>query len=235
MPLLSAHWMTEKDLRQHCRQTQLFGLLPLFLAVTLMTAPGSARAPGLWCALGVTTGLEIILWGCFVLHFREGPQTALGKRIISRSDRWFPLLLFVMRHLFLVLPVLLLWLTIVGIGFPASFFSHVAVFALLALWPAKALAHEAAITYPSDKHDLVDEFLRGLIISVMVLLIALTITLSTMPKVGPVKDELMALFIILWVGALLTVMGSQVIFIHHFIRLRGKPRSPKVEPQSSVY
>ncbi|MFH0953990.1 MAG: hypothetical protein V1873_06640 [Verrucomicrobiota bacterium] len=226
MLLFPQYQPSERAWKQHVRAAFRIGLLPLFVAGALIYAKSFRAGPGLWAALGLTLGLQLILRGAQSLPAAEN-RSRFGTYLALRADAWFPLFLFAVQTGFILIALALLWLTLTELGFPASPWKHANVIALALLLPACRIAREAARFDDSVRLDLTERLLRDLcIILATTWMVTTLISFLAPPGEKPV-DEYFPLIIALWVAGAVVVLICVALFLDHAAHVgKVKPGGP---------
>ncbi len=209
------------------------GLVPMVFALLMILFTAQGAGPGLWCALGLSAGLQLILWGSYRLHQEPALRTPWARRLAANSARWFPALMFVAWNGFAVILGVLLWLTVVQNGYPAGPAIHATVIAIIALIPIKGLAREWHLVCNTQRSLVINELLFfGLII-----LVALFLTLSLIsfnPSTVKTPDQNYdPVIVVTWMGFVLVCLGCLSLPIRHLRRPGTRPATPPA-PQRPI-
>ncbi len=218
MNVFPQYRLTERSGIRHTRTVQQLGLLPLAIAAMLMFAYPAGPGPGLWAALGVSIGLELVLWGAFALHGLRKPATALGARLVEISDQWYPYLLFGVRKTFVILSLTLLWLTLLDLGFPESTWHHVNFVLLMILYPISLFTREMAQQDEMLRFDLLADFFHYLGIILLTTFVTGVVTLLSAPSVALTSQQHNPFLIVLWVAASLVILTCVALFLDRAFR-----------------
>ncbi len=200
------------------------GLFPLLVTLVMMFAMPNGPGPGLWCLLGLTVGLELILWGAYALHREPALVSRWGNRLKATSDRWYPLLLFSAQNLFVLLTIAVFWLTLRKLGgILASPWININVLLIVLLIPA----HRVARDLMSRSHDAIHVFWEKACRYLMVILgvtLAMAIWLdSVLPGNGLIAPELMFRILILSVTASLVILTCIALLLDFWFRRKNTP------------
>jgi len=234
MPLFPEYPPARHLHRRHYTRTRQIGALVICLGGLLMLAARRWPGPGLWSALGLCLGLELILWGAHELPFTRSRMSPPGARLAATANRWFPGLLFAVRHLFITIAMLILLFSLVELHILRAAW-ETAVFGLaILLVPARRLAWEWNHARPSAAAEIIEALChRGFLISVVVLathvLVSVIIAEST-----PYGTDTIPLELIAWSIAMLIVVAQTVLFINVCRRLRPHANHPPKPPPGSA-
>lgn len=227
MAFLTSYRISEKGSKALYHRAQLVGLVPTGLGLLLIVSAPGAAGPGLWAALGVAAGLELVLWGCHALHAASEEASALGQRLIRSSDRWYPATLFILHHLFLILLLVMLWTALTGLGLPTSPLLHGVFAALVLLLPLRGLLHEPAVSATPRGRELACNFTHYLLIALSTLFVALILTGFMLPPGEPLLREVPPPVIVVWVPAILVMLLCLLLFLQEIVRPRSTVKPPR--------
>ena len=219
--LYDEHRIGHRLLRIHFRRTVVAGVLPLFMALLLATGKSQA-GPGSLAGGGLAVAGLLMLFGLRGLH-QESELTRPARWMVEHSDRWFPALLLLLQNFFIALCVLQLWFTTAALGFPATLLQHALIIALLVLSPIRRILHGTYPPQPSAWRELTVEFLRYVNASLGALFLATLITRLMVPPGDRMSQGLPAGVILVWVPAVLVMLGSIILFIDHVLRKMPTP------------
>lgn len=224
MLLFPQYRITDRQALRRFRLTQKMGLFPLFVSVVMMYAMPAGPGPGLWCALGLSIGLELLLWGAHSLHSDPNSTSRLSTRLKTTSDSWYPLLVFIAQNIFVLLTILVFWLTLHGVGaIPSSVWINLNILLLVVLIPVYRLAREMMLRSDDVKHVLWEKAARYLII-ILATVLAMSIWLRfALPESGPIQPELMMRIMILSVISSLVVLTCIALLLDFWIRRKNVP------------
>lgn len=225
MVLFPQYRPSERNAGRHVATTRRLGLVPLAIALLLMTAARGGPGPGLWSALGIAVGLHLILGGAHALIRTPGHRTPVGDSLARRADEWFPLFLFAMQGAFALLTVAILWLTMCDLGFPVTPAHHIEVVLLALLALAYRLAHEAALADDHPRYELAEKLARNLIVILVTLWIAGTLTSILIPPGETLPKEKIPGFTAMWVAASIVILICVATFLDRLVRVRAQKKS----------
>ena len=138
--------------------------------------------------------------------------------MVARRDDWFPLFLFTVQSVYLLLSVAIFWLTIYDVGFPARAWHHAVVLVLALSVPSYRIAHHRLLMEQNVKHDLAERFFRYLMVMMGAILLAgLSTPLFSLSQELRADDQLLFLLLI-WSAALLVSVVCVLVFVDHWIR-----------------
>jgi len=226
-----------QEWRVSYRRTQAMGAVPLLFALfTISFVPGRS-GPVIWGALGFAAGLHLILWGGYHLHLAHFPDSS---RVIPQS-RFTPFLLFTIFHLFGWTILVLLWNSLIRLGFSFTPLMNLVFFLLLPVIPAKACWLHLAEQSHEKRHAIVNEVLRYALLIGIVLLAALAGTHAVMAGDGALAEKIPAKIIWIWVAAALLILTCLILLaehLHAFLMSRAPVREnarPKTEEPKLPY
>lgn len=225
MVLFPQYRLSERNCGRHVRTTQKLGLVPLFVALLLMTTAKGGSGPGLWSALGVAAGLHLLLWGAYSLTHTPERKSPWGDTLARTANDWFPLFLFSMQSAFLLLTLAILWMTLCNLGFPATAVQHVEVALLALLAPAYRLAHEATLADDSPRYELAAKFARNMIVILATLWLAGTATWYIVPPGEPLPGHKMPVFTAMWIGAAVVILLCVATFLDRLLHVRAQRKN----------
>jgi len=199
------------------------------LLILLSTTPAERILP--WTVFGVTLGMILVLAGAFFLH-RVTPASRWGQWLTARSNRWFPLFLFLMQKTFFTLFAILLWAVLYHLGVPFSWFRNILFFLLLFLLPIKSVVREQAVARPAQRMEILNDLFHYLAVAISTLL---TVSIITSLTISPTSSptDLNMIDILLWILALLVLAICLILFLSRFPRHRPHPSRP--QKRSTVF
>jgi len=217
---------SERRSGEPLRRTINFGRLLALLVIALLFSHRHEARPGLWSALGVTTGVYILLRAAAALGVTAPASTSRGLRLAATRDEWFPLFLFGVQSVFLVVAVAVFWMSFCEIGFPARAWHHALVLLLALTVPAYRFARERLLMEQAPRHDLAERFFRYMLISMVCILLAgMTMPLLDVSQELRADDQLIFL-VIVWSAALLVAAVCALMFVDHWIKLLRPAAKP---------
>ena len=226
MELFLHYRPSERRSGEPLRRTVNFGRLLTLLVIALLFSHRLEARPGLWSALGVTAGFYIMLRAAASLGVPVPPATARGRRLAETRDAWFPLFLFSVQSVFMLVSIAVFWTTFCEIGFPARFWHHTLALALALSIPAYRLARQRLLIENTPRHDLAERFFRYLLISLVCILLAgMTMPLLDVSRELRADDQLVFL-VIVWSAALLVAAVCALTFVDHWIKLLRPTAKP---------
>jgi hypothetical protein len=201
------------------RLTQRIGFFPLFVAVVMMFARPAGPGPGLWCVLGLSIGLELLLWGAYALHRDPKSTSRLCNRLKATSDSWYPRLLFVTQNIFVLLTIAVFWLTLQELGgIPSTLWINANILLLVLLIPVYRLAKEIMLRSDDVKHVLWEKLSRYLMV-ILGTTLAMAVWLDfSLPKTGLITPELMFRVLVLGVIASLVILTCIALLLDFWFR-----------------
>jgi len=225
MLLFPQYRPSERTARQHIRTTRRMGLVPVLIAAALIYAKSFRAGPGVWAALGLALGLQLLLGGAQSLSSTASGRTRAATYLALTADRWFPVFLFAAQTAFVLIVLALLWLSLAEVGLPASPWRHANVAALALLIQLSRLANEGTRFHDSVKLGLAERFIHYLcIILAATWLVTTLISFLAPPGEQPV-EEYFPLIIALWVGESIVILVCVVLFLDLLARIRKKSRA----------
>jgi len=216
--------ITDRHALSRFRLTLRMGLFPLLVTLVMMFAMPAGPGPDLWCMFGLTIGLELILWGAHALHREPAVVSRWGNRLKATSDAWYPLLVFSVQNLFILLTIAVFWLTLRKLGgVLASPWVNINILLLALLIPAHRFAKELM----SRTNDLTHVFWEKACRYLMVILgttLAMAFWLDyVLPQTGPIAPELMFRILILSVSASLVILVCVALLLDFWFRRKNTP------------
>lgn len=201
------------------RQTLAMGLVPLGMVMLLMAA-GTPEwpAPGLWAGAGTTLGGMALMGG-------------LWRRSRKRHLRGFSTLQFLIRYLFIVLCPVLLWIVFGNVLLAmGGLFPPVLLGLLLLVYPIDRILRERVGADPMLTPRIEMAHIAGqqiqMVLGVFALMGLITGAILDANRDYPVDST--PLLILLWMLALLALLGGAVMGYAHWIRLftKAQPLQP---------
>jgi hypothetical protein len=219
MLLFPQYRISDRQALARFRLTQKIGLFPLFVAIVMMYARPTGPGPGLWCVLGLSLGFELLLWGAYALHVDTKSTSQLCNRLRATSDRWYPLLLFVTQNVFVLLTILVFWLTLQELGgILSSLWVNVNILLLASLIPVYRLAKEMMLQSDDVKHVLYEKASRYMIV-ILGTTMAMACWLEvSLPETGPIPPDLMIRILLLGVAASLVILTCIALLLDFWVR-----------------
>lgn len=193
------------------------GLLPIAVALILFYAHGAKSGPGLWMALGLGVGLQLMLWSGHALHRSRRGRSKLGDRLVARSDTWFPSFLIVIQGGFTAIILLTFWFTLQELGYRSMIAQYVLIAALLVLLPVRRIVRLKAAEDPTVANEIIYFTLYYCHWILVTLFIATTIQALVFPD-QLVSSSFPTGMLFIWIPAVLGIIGSAVLFVDHVIR-----------------
>ena len=187
--------------------------------MVMMYARPAGPGPGLWCVLGLSLGLGLILWGAYALHVDPKSTSRLCCRLKATSDSWYPPLLFITQNIFVLLTIVVFWLTLQELGgIPSSLWINLNILLLALLIPVYRLAKEMMLRSDDVKHVLWEKVsLYMLVIFGTTLAMALWLNFS-LPETGLIPPDLMIRILFLGVAASLVILTCIALLLDFWIR-----------------
>lgn len=217
----------------HYLVTQRIGFLPILVAALLLYAHPHDPGQGLWCALGLALGLELILWGAYDLRRPGSAQTRWGRHLTARLDFWFPPLMFVIRYAFVALLLIVLWVTIHELGFPTTWWHHGLFILLVVALPTGRFMREIVGAGESTRGmELLSRFFFYFNIALFTVICVGTLSSVIIAQSEPYQTDPSPALVLLWLCAVLGLLSCAVLFIGDWRRLywRPSPKAKKVVP-----
>ena len=200
------------------RQTLAMGLVPMGIAGLMVALTAPAWPPiGLW--LGTGTGLAAMaaLWNLF-------------RRSGGRYQRGFSAFHFAVRYLFLILCPGLMW-TVYGNNVLdiSGLLPPVLVGLLLLVYPVGRILREQIGPDPaqSPRLEMLCILCQQVEMALAVIAVIGIVTGAVLDANKDVPSDPTALLILLWMFAVLAVLGAAVLVAAHWIRLFGRVDHPQ--------
>lgn len=219
MQLFPQYRISDRQALNRFRLTQRIGLFPLFVAIVMMYARPAGPGPGLWCVLGLSLGMEMLLWGAYALHVDPKSTSRICGRLKATSDNWYPLLLFVAQNIFILLTIAVFWLTLQELGgISSSRWINLNIVLLVLLIPLYRFAKEMMLRSDDAKHVLWEKTSRYLVV-ILGTTLALAFWLDfSLPEKGPIPPDLMARILFLGVAASLVILTCIALLLDFWFR-----------------
>jgi hypothetical protein len=219
MQLFPQYRILDRQALSRFRLTQKIGLFPLFVAIVMMYARPAGPGPGLWCVLGLSLGMELIVWGAYALHFDSKSASGFCSRLKETSDRWYPPLLFATQNVFVLLTIVVFWLTLRELGsIPSSLWINLNILLLALLIPVYRLAKEMMLRSDDVKYVLREKASRYLIV-ILGTTLAMAIWLDfSLPETGQIAPDLMIRILFLGVAASLVILTCIALLLDFWFR-----------------
>lgn len=224
MELFAYYRLSERNAVRHVLFAERMGLLPLYVSLALMIARRDPPGPGLWSAMGITLGFELILWGAHRICFERNLRSRTATYLALTADAWFPLFLFAIQNALLLTMAGLIWITLLDLGFPATFWQHANLLLLLAMIPGCRIVQEIARVTAAPRWLAGVEACRYTAITLVGTWLAGTITLFLAPPGAPLPSQFYVIALILWVSAAIVGLTCAMLFVDHLLRGRATPR-----------
>lgn len=219
--------LASRHARGHLRRSLATGAVPALLALWIGLSRFPRTGPGLYAVLGLSIGALLMLGGAWRLHGERNPSR-ISHWLVRRSDRWFPPFVLLSQNFFVGLTVMMLWLTICELGFAASWLQHALLLTLLVLSPARRILAGTEPVHPSALRELATESLGYFNAMVFVVFLASTISRAMLPPGQPITGSVPMSVVIVWLPAVLVIIGCVILFIDHIVRKMPQP-SPTEE------
>jgi hypothetical protein len=205
--------LSHRNSRRHYRRTRWTVLIPVAVILALMGSPALRHTPGLWAALGVVLGVDLILAGAHGLHFTLGRRTRLGARLNDSIDAWFPFLVFIVQNVHLFTVLVVLWFTVQRLGIPISAGQNVVLLSLVVFIPLKRILRELAQARGAPRLETVSDSLTFLIAICITWLVSLGLMAYFSPGYETIEEHSQGPFLFIWVCTLVVVMICAALFI----------------------
>lgn len=202
------------------RRIQQLGLLPLFITLALMYATHPMTGPGLWTALGLCAGLEMILWGAYSLRTERTQLSSWGAYLIEMHDLWFPFFLFFAKYGFIAIGLSVLWIALTELGFPSTAWHHLAFTAYVILLPIGRFIRELAGTDPPPRLDITDNLCRMTTVILLAMVIAHVLSRAIISQSAPYGTDTDPLLLLVWILAILVIVSAMMVYLGRIIRRR---------------
>ncbi len=222
MLLFPQYRISDRQAPSRYRLTQRMGLFPVLVTLVLMFARPAGPGPGLWCVLGLSLGLELLVWGAYALHHDPAGTSRWGNRLKATSDSWYPLFLFAAQNIFILLTIAVFWLTLRELGgILSSLWVNLNILLLTLLIPVYRLAKEIMSRSNDVKHVLWEKASRYLMV-ILGTTLAMAFWLDySLPEAGPIPPELMFRILILGVTASLVILACVALLLDFWFRRKN--------------
>lgn len=222
MPLFQSYQPSFIKSREYVLRTLRLGLIPIGVALVVMWERAQPPGPGLWSALGVCLGMESMLFAAWRFRDPGIRKTRLGMRMAVSLDRWFPLLVFSAQSVFLIVTVLIFWLTIVELGLEIYRWIHPIIYVLLFYVPLRRFMLEYVREKSSKTAFVVRESLNYLAVILIALLAGSILTMVVIPLGHPLTGDTWPPLIFIWVLVVMTILSVVVLFVDRVFSSRKK-------------
>jgi hypothetical protein len=224
MLLFPQYRISDRQSLKRFRWTQKTGLFPLFVTLVMMYARPAGPGPGLWCVLGLSIGLELLLWGAYALHVDPRSTSRLCGLLKATSDRWYPLLLFVTQNIFVLLTIAVFWLTLQELGgIPSTLWINGNLLLLALLIPVYRLTKEMMLQGDDIRYVLWEKSSRYLVV-ILGTTLAMAFWLEfSLPESGPMPPELLFRILFLGVIASLVILTCIALLLDFWFRRKKTP------------
>ena len=220
MALFEDYRLSRRNARTHVRLTQQLGLVPIAMALIMMFAHRGPPAPGLWSALGLSVGLQLILAGCHGVCFARQIVLRPTTYLVLVSEAWFPLFLFTIQSALMFVTVGLIWFTLLELGFPTTAWLQINLGLLVAAIPGCRLVNNLAQSTQHDRWIAINEACRYAAIVFATTWTAGSITLFMAPPGTRMPPNLYIFAVILWLIVVLVALTCAMLFVDHLLQAR---------------
>lgn len=219
--------------REYYAKTLGMGVVSLFLAIWFGYAHRPLTGPGIYASAGFSAAGLLIVWGLRNLH-RAKLRSRWATWLKERSKQKFPVILIFSQGWFLLLTAMLIWFTIVELGFIANTLQHALLFLVLLLIPVRRILAGTDSHSISPRRELTARGLTYLNVMVITLFIASAVSNTILPEqqAGVFANEAPLGAILVWLSAVLILLTCFVLFLDHIVR--KMPTSPKSEEQDTL-
>ncbi len=219
--LYEEHRYGHRRMRVHFRRTLVTGLLPVGIALFMAASP-KALGPGWYSTVGLAAAGLLLLTGLRGLH-TESRLTRSARWLVQHTEGWYAALLVMLQNYFVAILVLLLWFAIADLDFPATPLQNVLLLALLLLAPVRRILDGTYTPNPGPLREILMESLRYLNASLIAVFVASTLSTIMMPPGDNFANGLPPTLVLVWLPAVLVVLGSGVLLIDHILRKMPAP------------
>jgi len=217
MEFFNEYQLSQRAARGHFQLTQRLGMAPLAISLIMMFAHRGFPAPGLWAALGLSVGLQLLLTGCHGICFARDIQTRAATYLALTSDGWFPLFLFSIQTGFMFVSMGLIWFTLLELGFPTTTWLQLNLATFLLTIPACRILADIARSTASIRWTAAAEACRYLSLVLAAIWIAGTLMLFMAPPDKPIPPDKYIFAIILWLLVALLALTCVMLFVDHLL------------------
>ena len=218
--------ISSRRARYHYNRARLLGLIPVGVSLFFLRYAGDFYAPLLYCSLGTSLAMQLMLWAAYEAHF-GGNHTSWTRHRLENTDNWYPSFLIICQNGFFAITLIVFWFIICQIGFPASMLDHALLVSWVFVWPIlRVLRARSYFDSHNANLETSYEFFRYTNVCIVTFLVASFITdfASSEASPGPNHDfSLIGMFV--WLPAALIAVGSVILFLDHLVRKR--PRRPR--------
>jgi|GEM_PF-2906120 len=213
---------SRRQSRNPLQHTHQAGWLTTVLTAFLMWAQPRWPGPGLWAVLGLSVGMQCLVYGALALQDKHIPKTRIGHLLATHMVRWFPWLVFVAQTTYLFLIVTVLWMSAQMLGVHAPAWVHTTLYILLVLIPVRRIIFEWASHRGQDIRTPVQDALQYFTVIVVTLLIGVLATHFVSPFGHPITGDNSVPLIFIWVIATLVILSCVVLFIDNTFSKRKR-------------
>jgi len=213
MTRLTTYRFTDKMGHHLYRRGQLMGLVPVMFSLMLIVSIPKGAGPGPWSILGISAGFQLVLWGCYHLH-TSPPATGWGRWMAEKSDIWYPLFLFGVRKVFLILFFTMLWFCLIDLGYPTSPLLQTIFFTILAIYPIRSLVREITYFEPNVHFENANIILHYFLMTMGILFVAVSSTHIAVPMHAPLTKSIPMTVVFIWIPTILVILSCITLCIH---------------------
>ncbi len=222
MPLFEQYQPSSLRSREYILRTLRLGLIPIAVTVLLMVERPRPPGPGLWSALGIALGMEIMLYSAWRMRRPDTSRTRLGRRMAESMDLWFPLLMFTAQSGFLIVTVLVFWLTLLELGLQIYRWTHLVFLTLLFYIPVRRFALACVKAKPEETVYVVRELLNYVAAILLTLLTGAVLTMVLIPLGHPDTGDASPSLIAVWVLVVIAVLSFSILFVDRVFSSRKR-------------
>lgn len=223
MLLFPQYRISDRHAVTRFRMAQKMGLFPIFVALVMMFARPAGPGPGLWCVFGLAAGLELLLWGGYFLHEDPAGRPGFGQRMKTASDSWYPYFIFTIQNMFILLTVVIFWLTLQELGVPSSFWINLHLVLIAALIPGYRIANEMMLRKDNIKYVLYEKSCRFLIVILCTTLALMIFLRYSLPAAGAANPDVLIRILIVGVLSCLVILTCVALLLDFWFRRRKLP------------
>lgn len=226
------HRLGHRRFREYYAKTLGMGVVALLLAIWFGVAHRPLTGPGIYASAGFSAAGLLILWG--LRNIQRGKlHTRWGNWLKARTEQTFPAILILSQGWFLLLIAMLIWFTIVELGFAANTLQHALLLLILLFIPVRRILAGTESQHPSPRRELTTQGLTYLNVAIITLFLAAATSSTMLPQQEQVfSSEIPMGAILIWLGAILIILTCVVLFLDHIVR--KMPTTPKPEEQDTL-
>ncbi len=217
LPLLHEYRVDHPRFREHVRIAMTMALFAPICALFFLYATGW-WSKWLWACCVVGLSLALGLHCVIALHRYPPGITRLSRRLIDRSNAWFPFFFTAAQSIIAALITIFLWFSISTLALPMPLYQHVLLVILALLMPVRRLLAARNLAVGIAAYDGTRQEILRVVWHVCLTIFTTRFIMGlTVNDITDTSPESTAWRIILWVPAILYILLTLLMAIHHMI------------------